>query len=439
MRSELDLLINEPREDLGVEYKSWMDLSEDVNKAKIAKACIALANHGGGFVVIGFDEEVNTLNSAPRPTEVGDITQDSINSVIRRYAEPEFHCRLHSIRNKKTGIDHPVVAVPSNLLVPVMSKRACNGIIQQHRCYIRKSGPRSEEPLTEEEWKSLLKKCVFANHEELLNSIRSIVLGFEAKPVTPDSKTDFLEFRNSGMKRWQKLINNLPPDSPGRLDKGYYIVSIHPVESTLTESFDELKRRLTNARQILYTGWPPFLVEYDMREKINDNDHIEAWNGISTNDNVRLLSKHCDYWCASRSGQLFTVRGYSEDSLYNRPEISAGSIIDLTLPVWRIGEVLYFASRFLDEFKDVQTVLVNCKFTGLVDRTMKSITPDRSITTGPCSSDFVETDTSVTPQQFQGNMVEIVYQLLAPLYERFDFFQLTKLLVEEELNKLRSN
>ena len=68
MRSDLLPLISEPHEDLAVEYKTWLDLGQEKDKATLAKACIALANHGGGFIVLGFDEDGDSLNSVAKPT-----------------------------------------------------------------------------------------------------------------------------------------------------------------------------------------------------------------------------------------------------------------------------------------------------------------------------------------------------------------------------------
>ena len=99
MSSNLLTLISEPREDLAFEYKNWLKLDQEKDKANLAKACIALANHGGGFLVLGFDEQSDSLISVPRPVDVVEITQDMVNSVIRSYANPEFHCELHKIRH----------------------------------------------------------------------------------------------------------------------------------------------------------------------------------------------------------------------------------------------------------------------------------------------------------------------------------------------------
>ena len=149
-------------------------------------------------MVIGFDEHAGSLSSIPRPAEISDITQDAVNSVIRRYADPDFHCQLHTISHPTTGVAHPIVAVPSDLAVPVINRRTCEGTIRQHSCYIRKPGPRSEAPQTAEEWRTLLRRCVQANREDMLSAIRSIVVGrAETETATPDLVYEFDDFRTT--------------------------------------------------------------------------------------------------------------------------------------------------------------------------------------------------------------------------------------------------
>lgn len=441
MRSDLQPLISDPQEDLAVEYKTWLDLDQQESKATLAKACIALANHGGGFLVLGFDEQADSLSSIVCPTDIGKITQDAINSVIRRYADPVFHCQLHTVTHPTTGIDHPVVSVPSDQSVPVISKRTCEGIIIQHRCYIRKPGPCSEVPQTAEEWRVLLRRCVQANRDDLLNAIRSVVLGRpETETTTSDSKEEFEEFRAISFERWKMVTNRVRSDSPERFPNGYYEVSIHPVGSFPADTLGILQKRLSQARRIKLTGWTPFLEM--CREEWRPyplEDHVEAWIGRRTNETTPREPQFSDYWRASRKGQLYTIRGYTEDSLEERRRIQPGTVIDVTLPVWRIGEILYFAARFFDEFDDVRAVMVNCRFTGLAGRTIDSLNWTRMVSSRSSRSDEVETTANVTPEQLEENMVEVVHQLLTPLYEMFDFYELSRTLVEEELGRMREN
>src|SRR6266498_5815270 len=57
---QLQALIAYPREGLDVELKGWLDMTDEAHQADFVKAILALANHGGGFVLIGFGEENGT-------------------------------------------------------------------------------------------------------------------------------------------------------------------------------------------------------------------------------------------------------------------------------------------------------------------------------------------------------------------------------------------
>jgi hypothetical protein len=51
---QLESLTRNPREELGVELKGWLDLSQGEHRADLAKALMALTNHGGGYVLLGY-------------------------------------------------------------------------------------------------------------------------------------------------------------------------------------------------------------------------------------------------------------------------------------------------------------------------------------------------------------------------------------------------
>jgi predicted HTH transcriptional regulator len=56
--SKIQFLINNLHENLEVEVKNWLNgLQSNDEKATLAKEIIALANHGGGYIFIGFEDE----------------------------------------------------------------------------------------------------------------------------------------------------------------------------------------------------------------------------------------------------------------------------------------------------------------------------------------------------------------------------------------------
>jgi hypothetical protein len=79
--ADLDELLAEPREALDVEVKEWLDLTNNDQRATVAKEIIALANHGGGYFVVGFLERSDG-------SDVNDWAQDAVQSIVAKYAIP---------------------------------------------------------------------------------------------------------------------------------------------------------------------------------------------------------------------------------------------------------------------------------------------------------------------------------------------------------------
>ena len=441
---ELQPLISEPREDLGVEYKDWLDLTTNEHKATLAKAAIALANHGGGFIVIGFAEQGAELYSQARLSNISEITQDAVNAVIRRYATPEFHCRVDCITHPKTGVAHPVITVPGNLTVPVMSMRDCPKVIDKNRCYIRKPGPRSEEPQTSEEWRELINRCIRAGREDMLEAIRSIVSGrVEILNPAPNALDELRAYCDEARERWKKLVDEEPKNSPARFPHGYYEMGFSLVGAAPANGLAEIKNRLAIARNIRLTGWPTFL-EFSNPEwaPYAHKNFVEAWIGRPVHaDSMEREPARSDFWRVSIDGKLYTIRGYFEDGAELVPggeRIPARQVLDVPSPVWKIAEGLLFASRFAETFDGVDVIAIQCRFTGLNGRRLTFINGGRFIRKHYyiSSTDGITLTGQITPQQVRDNLAEILHPLLSRLYELFNFFQLPFDLVQEELTSL---
>lgn len=435
---ELGPLVAEPREDLAAEYKGWLNLSDTNQKAVLAKAVIAIANHGGGYIIIGMRDDRSQLVSVPRPDGIPVTAQDAVNSAIKRFATPELHCEVHVVSHPETGIPHPVIVVPGRMTEPVMSKRDCQNVIAQNRVYIRKPGPRSEEPQTGEEWRALLRRCVQNGREDMLDSIRAIVLGRVEPVLVPSAADELHGFAEGGRSRWRELVTDLPQDDEARFPHGCYEMAFKLIGAVPAPTLVELRNRLEQARRTRLTGWTPFL-EMTRPEwaPYLHGDFIEAWVGRKVHPEWRREPAHCDFWRAARDGNLYTIRGYSEDGIPDR--VRAGAAIDVTMPVWRVGEGLLFASRLAETFDGVESIAIECTFTGLQNRYLTSVTGMRALFDDQYSrTDTVTLTGQPTVKQVQDNLTELMQALLSPLYERFDFFEAPSELFDTELRKLRS-
>ena len=438
---QLDRLIVYPREDLDAEYKSWLDLTVEEDRATLAKASIALANHGGGFVVLGFEEANGTFQSTPRDSNTPQITQDAVNESVRRYAEPEFHCQVYDIAHPDSSNVHTVIAVPGGE-VPVMSKRDRQEVgVLQHRFYIRKPGPRSEEPHTSEEWRRLMDRCIRAKREDLLDAVRSIIVGQpEAQVIPPDPLETLSNYCTDSHARWSHLSTDLPHDSPARFLLGFYEMGFALVGATPASGLAELRRRLAVAQSIAYSGWPPFL-EMDAEWAPYPYDgFIEAWIGRPTAHRSWNHPSHADYWRASVDGMLYTIRGYIEDGeLAQQRQRPPGTEFTNSIPCMRIAEGLLFAIRLAAEYEEVEKIEVWCRFTGLEGRSLLLVDhPPPFVDVGHATHDPEVTLTGqVSIQHAHDNLPEVIHGLVKPLYEPFGFYEIPIWHVQSMLMKMR--
>ncbi len=319
-----------------------------------------------------------------------------------------------------------------------MSKRDCENVIAQNRCYIRKPGPRSEEPQSREEWRALLNRCVRAQREDMLDAIRAIVTGrVEVAAAGPNAEERFAAFVDGARQRWEQLVADLPPDAPARFPHGYYEMAFALDGAEPTASLGELQERLGVARRIKLTGWSTFLqMNSTGLAPYPHGEFVEAWVGRPVRpESMQARPAHCDFWRASPAGQLYTVRGYAEDGL---DRFTPGTVFDLSMPVWRIGEGLLFAARLAETFEGVDRISIRCRFTGLEGRELTSVDGRRHVWEGRIShTPEVTLRGAATPQQIRDNLAEVLLPLLTPLYERFDFFQLPAVLVGQESQRLQ--
>ena len=441
MRRLSDLL-GAPRETLDIEIKEWLDTTNEdkatkANKrAKIAKGCIALANHGGGYFVLGFMEQSDGsfLPDRNRPDELQKYNQDAINGIIARYAEPEFHCAVQYV--EQGGLTYPVVIVPGGHKVPIRAKvDSPDGKLKQYTYYIRRPGPKSEPPQNGAEWDELMRRCLRNSRDELLDAMRDVLSGRASTiPSTPSDVEQLEEWTNSSVERWQQVIAKLPEESPARFLHGYYAISYAILGEKQTPNLIQFQKILYES-VVRYSGWPPFLVfTKEGIEPYPRNDTIECW----IRPDYAMSAPHSDFWRASPEGQMFLVRGYDEDD-YSNP--APGTAFDISMHTRSVGECLLHAESLARNLKaETASVLFQIVYTGLDGRRLVSIgNRNRAIYNNYVSrQDVYERSVQIEVENISSNLIEIVYELLAPLYALFGFFELPLILVQEELAKLRS-
>jgi len=271
----------------------------------------------------------------------------------------------------------------------------------------------------------------------MLAAFRAIMagepVGLEKPTLEDDSqKKNFLE---ASRKRWQYLASQLPAEDPGRLTAGrYWFVGRIKGGSVRKQSLSDLKDVLSNLRR--YTGWPPFWVPTRAEIAPYPQDGaIECWLGKTSGD-----SGHADFWRISAEGSAFLMRGFQEDDLANdaRRKLPPKQVLDLTVPVWRVAEILLRYNEFAKKVAEGDYTLdVSFGFEGLAGRRLIALNPNRMLFDNHVTKqDTYFVEALLSPQAIEKTLPETVDTLIRGLYELFDFFPLPASLPREEIEKM---
>ena len=433
----IDALLEAPAESLEVEIKNWLDLTSREDQANLAKAMIALANHGGGVVLMGFTEAPQGyVPSDQRPADLSNYSTDSINGVLRRFAEPPFHCDTYQATDPATGQHHPAILVPGGHDVPIRSKRAGpdGKGISQNTYYIRRPGPASEPPQSGQEWSQLLRRCIVNAKSELLDQFRLIITQGSAVPAQQDDRSTLDEWHETCIGRWRDITAELEEDVDARFPHGFYSVAY--MFSGVHDSFQksELQDALRRGR-VSYTGAPPFAMwNYSDDQLYPYNDGIECWLG---DKHSRGHPHYADYWRVSSGGMFFLMRGYQEDG---QERIEPGTGFDLVLPTWKLGELLLHAASIAEQLGLAgEKLTFAIRWNGLSGRKLINIGAPNRILVGRyvCRQDNHSAVFETLTDGIRDTLPELVSEALTPLYELFAFFRLPPDLIVQELNHLR--
>lgn len=437
---QLGDLLGDPKESMDVEIKGWLNFDDKEHCALFAKSAIALSNHGGGIIVIGFKEDKTKASFLPdenRPETLKAFGQDALSAIITRHVEPNFHCDVHLVTRKEDGADYPVIRV-SPSTVPTRSKiDSPSSTIRNNVYYIRRPGPRSEQAGTGQEWDALIRRCVTAARSELLDAIRLVVLGSPAITGASGGGADESAaaeldiWETSSRKRWEARIASLSATSKARFPLGRYFCAYEIIDAVTVPAGRALVEILQSAPQ--KTGWAPFLViRHGDNAPANVDNCVEVWLGKESGD-----AAHSDFWRASKEGKFYLIRGYQEDT-NDFPSSKFGEAFDLTLPVWRVAECLLHASYTAENIGCAGgQIRFRFGWEGLAGRALVSAANTRrDVHSRSSQQDSISITTMTSVEEIAANLPEIVSRIVKPLFELFDFMEIPPSLPAEEIARM---
>ena len=432
---KVQFIIDNLQENLEVEVKNWLNgLQDNADKAKLAKEIIALANNGGGYVFIGFDDERADLRDIPpNPGEFEAYTQDAIAAVVHRYVTPPCQCGLEFAARTGSNIIHPVIIVPGNHRTPLFAARGGpNGEVENGKVYVRRPGGYSEAARNQDDWEKLIERLVKARQSEMPGAIREIL--DPSSRILAKEASSIEDWQAESYAAWQQKMGDFEADDPRRLERGHWTVSF-AIRSFETENLGQLNTAL-DREMPRHSEWPPFT--YLHREPVRpwpQDDLITAYlGGLQPEERPADKVQHCDFWRISRDGKGFMLRPMQEDGEGYPGEVSprpVGPFFDWILPTYRMTEVLKFIEalgvRFGREGAKFELLVTYYSTNGRrLEQSGRRYFLENGAT---CHVDQLQSRISASISDIATNLEELVFALLKPIYEQFEFTKLPRQLV----------
>lgn len=442
----LQELVAHPRESEDVEVKEWLDLGSNRGRARLAHAMLAMANFGGGQIILGPRQHQGGFAPAdPCPHDLAGYTHDAINSIVTKFADPAFSVTVDHLPGDGGDPRAVVVTVPGGHTTPIVAKRSGpdNDNPRQHEVYTRIPGPASAPAKESGAWRALLTRCVEAHRDEMLDSIRRIVNATSSAQIAspPDAAEEaqrrLSALNRAGHERLGQLVADNRPDDAERYAHGTWSFAYEVEPMTTRPSLPDLADTMPALVSRL-TGWPVWLTlgrDDPLATKSYDNDRVEFWFWSSGFGSGGSSS---DLWWAERDGRLLLIRGHDEDDRLD-PPVQPGSEISLTIPIWRVAECLLHAQRFARAFADDDAIVhVRSTWTGLSGRALSTRFDMRRVLPGTYTAltDEHISTLSTRAGQIDASLPELAAELVRPLYKNFGLRDVTPDIFADEVAKL---
>ncbi len=165
------VLINLGTEKPFLDYKKKLDLSTAKGCASITKDIIAMANYGGGIIIVGVDEVKpgKFVSRGLKKDQLAGLGTSNFSKKLSKYMSPVVSVKVRGVR--ENGKDFIIVEVPSANEQPIMAAKQCKEAgLYRGRIYSRTATAKSAEIQDSEEIRRLIDRFVFRQLRDLKKS-----------------------------------------------------------------------------------------------------------------------------------------------------------------------------------------------------------------------------------------------------------------------------
>jgi hypothetical protein len=396
--SSIQALVERPGESLSGEIIRWIDPNQPEGVATIVRAALALRNHGGGYIVIGFDNKTLQPDQNNVPPDVRALFHiDKIQWLISKFASEPFEVTVEF--PERDGQLHPIIVIPAGVKTPVATKSDLRvgdkALISADSVYIRSlraNNTPSTTIATWKDWSKIVEVC-FDNREADVSRFLRRHLG----SLTPNVMREFMTMLSQGIEpeatteellqkylqesedRFQTVARERKPQLP---EHGTWEVALLLIGQVPSHAANHQFLNLLDASNPRYTGWPIWL---DTRRSIYESARPRLFRGV-WEAFIALgssRSSRIDFMRLDPKGRFYLRRALREDVSDNRQPPAPMTTLDFSLPITNTAEAMAVGVAFAKAMgcpaEDTQLAFA-FRWTKLQGRRLTSwLHPDRDI------------------------------------------------------------
>jgi hypothetical protein len=300
-----------------IEYKSSRPWKEDIRE-RLIKQILAMANAGGGFLIIGYDERKGSDFIACRTGisedefKTWDVT--NVNNDINNYCAPPIGIEVIKYQDKEEDKNYIILGIPSHERTPyICTKNKLNVkqdiILKKGALYYRTKKASCEEISEPDQYDELLQRCFLSRREDLIKAFEQILRGIQEKEPTSDL-IDSIALMDT-------LKEHAEQNNPYRdkADFAYFEIIAFPHIGQLDIKPDIARKSLKQA-SFSYRGWPFIFYFIDVPELLPQHSNTKIYSVVAH----PFYKNEFYYWAFYYNRGIFYSRNMTRESCQNRPK-----------------------------------------------------------------------------------------------------------------------
>lgn len=403
---DLNEFLQNPRESLNIELKSWIDPNTPEGKSKIIKTAIALRNFNGGYLGIGISDKGIPLVDET-PNNLDEIFhQDSIQALITKYSSEPFEITIEF--GEFQGKKFPFIVVPSGVRTPVAAKarlqdlsKPPRDLVKQDTVYVRTLAA-NNTPSTASacfsDWPQIMNVCFDNREADIGRFVRRHLAGLDL----PELFTQFGIIDNTPkLPAVEKFLNDCylrfekspRADNAIELGKGFFEVAFFIVSQDERKDLKADENFLSSIMYAnpSYSGWPLWLDSRGFENpRARPKTSSGGWEALIEDYVGNFILPHLDFWRIEPPGRFYHIRQLIDDLIATKNGTKQNQNLAMDLAIKLVAEAISVAIFFAKSMgypAESTTLDFVFRWRGLQNRQLTNYDFKRYISPGRFSGD----------------------------------------------------